>query len=516
MGETSLRNHALTASLIMVLFLAAGGFAQGWSEYRTIEAEAARESPVIDIGDTFALVEGDSSIIRARSATTFSVLAMNPGQRRLMFDRESLGPIEVTVLVRSVPEKPRSLFSTIRDKVSSDGGKTRPDSTEGSAGTDRVPAKKEAPTSQRRAPAPPIPSSGQIAPPPIVAPPKPRVLVTPPGEPESTSLPPTFFAEDMPAEEIEAVDGVSEVPAVFEDFSLPAPTLPDGQSVEEVAVPTATELRESEPEVEQEVFASLEEMSIYALASDLMNRELFSDAIAEFQRLLEKFPRTKLRQNALERIGFSYKNRASVLEKEANRQRDLRRSGEANSAIDAAITSYAAAVTSYQAAMDEAPGERERGRIQLNVAQSLHGVVRSGFFKGTSSEDSPGVVVEYLKSFIASDDTAIAALARLGIAKYYRDLGNVRHLADPKDVYDAKVAYERAIEEYNLVIEASPFSSAAEEALIDLGRLYDQNLIIRHFEKSVWYYDEVVRRFPSGQFAVEAATRARTIKESYL
>jgi hypothetical protein len=124
--------------------------------------------------------------------------------------------------------------------------------------------------------------------------------------------------------------------------------------------------------------------------------------------------------------------------------------------------------------------------------------------------------VEYLKSFIASDDTAIAASARLGIAKYYRDLGNVRHLADPKDVHDAKLAYERAVEEYNLVIEASPYSLAAEEALIDLGRLYDQNLIVRHFEKAAWYYDEVVRRFPMGQFAAEAVLRSKTIKESYL
>lgn len=334
--------------------------------------------------------------------------------------------------------------------------------------------------------------------PPIRVPTRPLVLSTPPGSNFQTS-PWTADVPPMTPTNSHASNGAN--------GSV-------GPSVVEVSVPRGSS-RPSDSSLLSGIITKPGELAIFSLAMDLKSRGLYGDAIVQFRRLLAEHPATQLKEAVLANIGYSLKARGAEMEAEAVRQADLRRSGAANEATDAAIRDYAAAIAAFRDLMRGFPQSPDYNQIQLSAAQSLHGVIRAQFQKGGVPQDSPGVVVEYLRSFVGRDETGARASARLGIAQYYRDLADARMMAR-QDHLDVRLAYDRAISEYREITDSEPVSPAAEEALIDMARLYDRNLEMRSFDSAVRAYNELVRRFPQSRFAEEARTRSRWLRENYL
>lgn len=346
---------------------------------------------------------------------------------------------------------------------------------------------------------------------PITAPPRPLVLTTPPRSSgaASGSLVPAPGSSPAPSGTADPVEPV----ASAESTSSP-PAGGTQFAALEVPAPRGT-TRPVDTSIFFEITTKPGEMALFTLAQDLENRGLWGDAILQYRRLLEEYPATRLREAALVHIGHSFRSRAESLESEAIRQLDLRRSGVANEALDAAIRDYAEAIASYREMMRGYPSSISRNPVQLRIARSLHGLVRTRFQKGGIPEDSPAVVVEYLRAYVGVDDTTLLPSARLGIAKYYHDLGDARMLTR-QDRVDVRRAYDRAIEEYRLLADSAPRSGEAEEALFELGRLHDRNLEMRHFASAVRYYEQLLARFPSSRYASEARERARWLKENYL
>lgn len=298
-----------------------------------------------------------------------------------------------------------------------------------------------------------------------------------------------------------------------------------GESEEPAALPSAPQVvlkpvPRGEDKVEDtgvkiDVTAKQGEKALFVLGVDLAARGLYTDAIRQFKRLLKEFPKTRLRSEVELRIGEAYEAQGKKFEEEALRQKDLRRSGAAAEALDEAISNYTSAVESYRSVIEKTRDLDQADETQLRLARALHGVVRTRFEKTNTPEDSPTVVVEYLKSFVGKSDTHLASQARMGIADYYRDLGDARLLVKMESKI-VKRAYERAIEEYDGVAKEYPGSPEAERALFEIARLYDRNLEMRQFDAAVKYYELLLKRFPGSRFAAEARQRRDWIRKNYL
>ncbi|MBL4890014.1 MAG: tetratricopeptide repeat protein [Candidatus Lindowbacteria bacterium] len=533
--------RSLFGLIILTAVCSVPAFAQEWSEYRRVDVYQG-DQVEIDLEDTGVFDAGNKSIVKELRGPKLVLGSSEIGSQTIIIKRNKLGPIEIEVFVHQKPKsKPKP---AVKPKPKNVQSRPKRSPTSEPAPVDLTDIDEEINELQEEIQAQPKKGKASVPPrvearrkntwprvPPISAAPPPLVLISPPGlnaemnRFPQNSKPPSVkppkgemnerdrFFESItnPAQEMTPA---IEPQLTTEDF-FGAP-LDENSEFEEIEVPTASNLPQDTSIDLDDVFATTDELSIYALANDLLSRDLFEDAISEYRRLIREFPRTKLRQSALTRIGYAFKEQGVTLEKEALRQRDMRFSGEANAAIDSSISAFGQAVDAYKSAIETVENELQRGFVQLSIAQSLHGVVRAEFFKGSTSQESPPVVVAYLKSFIATKDSTVAAPARLGIANYYRDLGNARHLSNPKDEFSVRQAYERAVEEYEKVLQTAPRSFAAEEALFALGRLYDQNLVVRNFALAVKYYEQLSSRFPTSENARISSDRARFIRDTYL
>lgn len=414
---------------------------------------------------------GDTSIIASWRNNTLTLLAPDASPRRLLFMRKTKGPLELVISVTSPPPQ----VSVQPQQVP------------------RPPVRIRLVEPVRP---PPIPR-----PPPIVAPPMPLVLRSRPVVSMET------FPEMIPASPLTVV----ELPRVgqVEYVQAEAP-----RSVTERPVPLGATAH-ADTSLFADDLAKPAEQAIFALATDLVNRGLYGQGIDQFRRLLAEFPRTKLRERTMISIGEAYKRRAEEGEAESIRQRDLRNSGRANEALDRAIADYELAIRTFRDVLAAFPGAIFEQGTQLELAQSMHGLVRTQFFKGGAPQDSPAVIVEYLRAFVGWTDTAVSPQARLGLAQYHRDLGDAR-LLSRADRVSVRQSYDRAVAEYTALIEQAAATPAAEESLIDLARLFDRNLEMRRFNDAVRYYEELLTRFPGSRYADEARLRARWIKENYL
>ncbi len=461
--------------LFCLLALASSARAAEWTEYRRVVVEAGRPARVT-LDDTAAVTGGEAGLVRSVAGPTVEILAPGPGSWTVELVRETLGPIVILVETRADRTRPEA---------------PAPD-----------PAVPLSPVSAP-SPAPRVPAA-----PPIVLPAAPLVLrpaATAASPSPASAAPAAATPAEAPAEvrpraaaRIETAPAATEAPR-----NVTAREVPRGETRRVDTSPLAgTAVKPGE-------------LALYELANDLLARGLFTDAIRQFDRLMTEYPRTNLREAVQVRIGQAYRNRAEVLEEESFRQRDLRRSGTANEALDAAISDYGSAVRTYRDVVAYSKNPDVVRSSQLEVARSLHGLVRSQFEKGGLPQDSPAVVVEYLRSFVGDYDTTNAASARLGIARYYRDLGDAR-MAARLEAREVRAAYDRAVREYRSLVDSSPQSGAAEESLIDLARLHDRNLEMRKFTEAVMFYEMLLARFPESRYAEEARSRARWIRDNYL
>lgn len=475
--------------------------AAGWTEYRRV-APIAGVPMTVMLEDSPVLLRGDTPIVVSWSDPALVLVAPDTRERRLLFQRATLGPLEL--VIRPLPPRvaPEPVVAV-------------------------PPAASMPPANPSAAPAPVLPPRSSIEPviaaprssaPPIVAPPPPLVLSTLPASdvrPAASTVPRVAPEPEPAVASVAPVAAVEAGPARIEPAVEPtAGAYPNAPTATERAVPRGSTSR-IDTSIMATAAAKPGELAIYSLASDLLARGLYGDAIDQFQRLLTEYPRTTLRDAAMTSIGQAYKKRAEQSAEEALRQRDLRRSGGAIEALDGAIRDYSSAVGMFRDVLKNASHSSHANMTQLAIAQSLHGLVSAQFQKGGTPSDSPAVVVEYLRAFVGSDDTSASPAARLGIARYYRDLGDARLLAK-LDRTDIRQAYDRAVEEYRTVVATWPQSSSAEEALIDMARLFDRNLEMRKFGDAVRYYEEIVTRFPESAYVREARDRAKWIRENYL
>lgn len=553
-----LRGAVFHGTLIaLALALALPGSAQEWIEVRTVGGGSG-DRVVHDVGDSFRVAADPAGLVAASAGQTITLTVPTSGIRRVRLDRDALGPLEIVVrgpvadpvpapspleptAVSAPPVPPQSLPSPAssagigvsRAAVSQPAGSLRPSSLATEPGLTVVGAPGRILTSLLSPfmPVPPLATLPAAAMPggaptsagTIALPPRPLVLATPPArrmdEPSSTMI-----TSPAPGRAVSAPDPAS-LPSPPSPGSSPAGAVqegpdsrfsiaPAGPAVVELSAPRGSD-RPPDTSLLAGVTTKPGELAIFSLATDLEQRGLWGDAIQQYRRLLNDYPATRLREPALLHIGHSYRERAVAMEAEAVRQFDLRRSGAANEAVDGAILDYAQAISAYRDLLATFPNSIERNPVQLRIAQSLHGLVRARFQKGGVPQDSPAVVVEYLRAFVGVEDTSLQPTARLGIAQYYRDLADARMMTR-QDRADARRAYERAIAEYQMLVDSSPRSPSAEEALIDLARLHDRNLEMRRFDLAVNYYDLLLARFPASRHAEEARARSRWLKENYL
>jgi TolA-binding protein len=354
-----------------------------------------------------------------------------------------------------------------------------------------------------REPPPVVPSSRPV-PPPITPSPPPTVLVTPP---TASSPRPVSTSAVEPAAP----------PSVA--TAAPPVAVALGQATGgPVAVERPTALgRDQKPDTSSEQFGVTKpgEVAHFTLAQELIERGLYTDAIAQFLDFVARYPKSLMKEAAMMRVGRAYHLRGEEHEREAIRQKDLRRSGAANEAIDKALQDFNSATDAFRVVQATFPNSPQATVTQLAIAQAMHGRIRAKFQKGGAPMDEPLVVVEYLRVTSADGETRPISSARLGIAQYYRDLGDAR-LAVRLDRALMLEAYQRAMKEYREIIAAFPNEPATEESLIDMARLLDRNLELRRFDEAVRYYDLLVVRFPSSRFAAEARERSKWIKENYL
>lgn len=495
----------MNARVLMIFFflfvLVIPTQSQDWTEVRRISPTVG-STAWIDLGDVPVFVEGDESLIVNIDDQNVFVRADAPGEYRLRFDRPRLGPIEL--IVTPTP------------------GSTSPQAPRRSPQPESRPAEppQTAPPIRRFVRAQPqvdIP----VPPPGIRVPPRPDVLANPPQVPPAA--PPPDWAVQTPQRPEGPVTAqeIGRIP-VAEEIERPLQGTPrddalqSGFVAEERNAPRGID----RPEVvanEEDIYANKPAgQAEFKLAANLLERNLYSQAAGQFEEFIRQVPNSRLIKDAYENLGISYKLWAADREAEALRQKDLRRSGAANEALDLAITNYGRAVSAFRAARNLTTDIPGKNALQLQIAESLHGVVRNQFQKGGLPADSPAVVVEYLKAFIETgEEGTVSAQAKLGIADYYRDLGDARLLAQ-SDRQAVRQAYDRAVEGYVEILQMSPNSAEAERALIELARLYDGNLEMRKFSLAVKYYNQLLNRFPKSQFAVEARDRARYISQNYL
>ncbi len=549
--------HLLLAGLVLVSSMVVA-HAEGWTEVKRVTVTPGA-IVTIAMDDNFRVVEDRAGVVRRAEGRHLEVKTTGSEAVRVRVERGTRGALEVLLVPvfsastykplendaasptapaasdQASSAVPGTVAVTAGPAAAGEGSTGRvPRVAPGSADAGELPVPAVRPIVNAPAaflssvlspfmPVPPLATLSPALPLPghstagaIVAPPRPLVLSTPPAarlvpSPDDripvtgTLAPPpgpSYPVNDDPADR--AIDAAPSSPrmdgSVGPAFELPV-------------------LRGSMRPVDTSLAAGVAtkpgELAIFTLASDLEARGLWGDAIQQYRRLLNEYPSTKLREEALLHIGHCFKERAIAMEAEALRQFDLRRSGAANEAVDQAIQDYSEAITSYRDLLRSYPQAQDRNRVQLRIAQSLHGLVRAQFQKGTAPQDSPAVVVEYLRAFVGTDDTELLSPARLGIAQYYRDLADARMLTR-QDRVDVRRAYDRALSEYRALIDSSPSAPAAEEALIDVARLFDRNIEMRNFEGAVKYYEELLRRFPASRFAEEARTRSRWLKDNYL
>jgi TolA-binding protein len=546
--------------------LAAGP--EDWVEFRRVTATPG-EIAEFALDDTALLVAGDTSIIRGWDGRRLRIVLPDTSGRILSFQRERLGPLELTVEAVEKGKTPPTAYpapdpgAPAFGAVSSSEGLTIANVVSIPAASAQAvlaaPRMVESGGEESRV------ASGRVgsfspgatntadarrvaSPPPISPPPPPLVLATPPASrtPGMSATPATGNSYDrqVPSPREAAASPSSgatgsnaPVTAVIPSSapyarSQPVPTgsrvaaeSPSARSMSDAAGPIPSSVieraapRGSMMRVDTSPLATAlakpGELALFELATDLMARGLFGDAVVQYRRFLNDFPKSGLKEIVLINVGEAYRHRAEMSEKEALRQRDLRRSGAATEAIDAAIADFAEAVTAYRDFQRLFPKSPNVSAVQLAVAQSVHGQVRAFFQKGGQPQDSPAVIVEYLRAYVGLRDTAASPGARLGIAQYYRDLGDAR-LAAQSERPAIHEAYNRAVEEYNALAAADPGHSAAPEALIDVARLFDRNLEMRRFSEAVRYYEMILQKYPASPFADEARARARWIRENYL
>lgn len=485
---------------VALLAAAVAAHAESWTEYRRVSVEAGKPRRVV-LEDTVVVVGGDTAAVGAVEGRTLVLAVSDTRERRIDLMRAVLGPL--VLIIGPAAKTPALDTSTPPAAVAVEVDE--PERPVRTVTLDPEPVSPSgAPATSYSAP---VVSISRPNIPPIAEPPRPLVLTTPPAV-GATSPSAATAANATGASAIASVTVLPSSPA-----APPSPSAP--RAVVEREVPRASTLAPDTSALAGMMIKPAE-MALYTLAEDLLARGLYGDAIQQYRRLLAEFPRSNLKEMAMMRLGSAFKMRAEMFEKESFRQRDLRRSGAANDALTSAIEDFDEAIDVFRELTIAAKTPSVVLASQLEVARSLHGLVRAQFEKGGASPtDSPAVVVEYLRSFVGGQDTTNAAAARLGIAQYYRDLGDAR-LASRMDRKDIHEAYDRAIEEYVSLVASDPVSSSAEEALIDLGRLHDRNLEMRQFEDAVRYYELLTNRFPASPHAEEARSRARWIRENYL
>ncbi|MEK8023183.1 MAG: Maf family nucleotide pyrophosphatase [Candidatus Hydrogenedentota bacterium] len=539
----------LSPALLLLLAVTSPARAQGWTEYRQIPVVAG-ERAYIKLEDSPVLRGGDTGIVAWWSDPVLVVMAGDTRERRLRFDRSRLGPLELVIRptiaqramqAEAAPVSAQPVTTAVRPPASQSTPSAYPVNTQPATNLDiRFPLRtiEAAATSFASPPraAARVEEEAEVEevpfvePPPIAEPAPTLVLTTPPSNqaarpnapaptqpaaspPRATSAPPVIASATARM----VTDTPLPAAGRFQDQAggdLNSGRVPIPATVMERVVPRGSTMK-IDTSILATAVARPGELAIFSLAADLLARGLYGDAIDQFMRLLVEFPKTTLRDAAMLNMGQAYKKRAEQSIVEALRQRDLRRTGAAIQAIDAAITDYSKAVGMFRDVLKNSPKASHVNATQLAIAESLHGQVSAQFQKGGIPQDSPAVVVEYLRAFVGTSDTSASPAAKLGIARYYRDLGDARLLAKA-DKAEIRQAYERAVEEYQSVIGLAPMSSSAEESLIDMARLFDRNLEMRRFGDAVKFYNELVTRFPGSVHAAEAGERAKWIRTNYL
>jgi septum formation protein len=459
----------------ILIFAAPAPAVENWTEYRYADPPIGTLT-VLTIEVEARLIGGDTMIVRRFDGRRLEIVVQDTTPRRLILDRAEDGLLEYLIEPRFAPRA-----ESVRP--------ARP----------AIPS----PASVLREPPPVIQSSRPVSPP-ITPSPPPTVLVTPPA---SSSTRPVAGSSIEPAAAPPVATAVAPVAIAI-----------GRETGGTVAVERPAALgRDQKPETSLEQFGVTKpgEVAHFTLAQELIDRGLHTDAIAQFLDFVARYPKSLMKEAAMMRVGRAYHLRGEEHEREAIRQKDLRRSGAANEEIDKAIQDFNSATDAFRVVQATFPNSHQATSIQLAIAQAMHGRIRAQFQKGGAPMDEPLVVVEYLRVTSADGESRPLSSARLGIAQYYRDLGDAR-LAARLDRVLILEAYQRAMKEYREIIAAFPNEPASEESLIDMARLLDRNLELRRFQEAVRFYDLLVTRFPASRFAAEARERSKWIKENYL
>lgn len=474
------RPLAVIASLFAAVLLLASSVAaiEDWIEYR-YAAPPVDALAVLTFEVETRLIGGDTLIVRRFDGRRMEIMVRDTMPRRLSFARAGEGRIEYII-------EPRPAARTEAGRGTRPG-EPRP-----------VSISRDSPPLAPPAAPPSPPPATRPMPPPIMSPPPPIVLLTPP----TASAP-----QPPPAAPVMPMAPVAQAVAVTQPAS-------GGPAAVERPAPLG---RDRRPETPLEEFGLTKpgEEAHFRLAQELLERGLHTEALAQFLDFVTRYPESPMKEAAMSRIGRAYHRRGEEHEREAHRQRDLRRSGAANEEFDRAIRDFNLAADAFRVVQATFPNSHQAAAIQLSIAQALHGRIRARFHKGEPPVDEPLVVVEYLRVTAEDGETLSLSLARLGIAQYYRDLGDAR-MAARSDRALMLEAYQRAMKEYREIIVAFPNQPATEEALIDLARLLDRNLELRRFNEAVGYYDQLATSFPASRFAAEARERSKWIRENYL
>jgi len=473
--ETSARPPVALATLFAAILLIASAVAalEDWIEYRHVDPPIGAIT-VLTLETEARLIGGDTSIVRRFDGRRLEIMVHDTAPRRLILARAEHGLLEYFIEPRLAPR--------------AESGRASLPAIPPSASVLRDP--------------PPIPLASRPSPPPIPLSPPPTVLVTPPA-------PSSLRATPSPP----AVPG-----AAFPPQSAAIAIAIGREMGGPVAVERPVALgRDRKPETPLEEFGVVQpdEEAHFMLAQELIDRGLHTEAIARFLDFVTRYPESPMKEAAMMRVGRAYNLRGEEHKRESIRQRELRRFDAANDEINRAIQDFNFATDAFRVTQTTFPNSRQAAEIQLSIAQALHGSVRARFQNDEAPVDEPLVVVEYLRVTLADGELRPISSARLGIAQYYRDLGNAR-LAARLDRTLILEAYQRAKKEYREIIAAFPNEPAAETSLIDLARLLDRNLELRHFDEAVRYYDQLVARFPLSRYAAEARERSKWIKENYL
>ena len=498
--------------------LVVSAYALSWTEYRKITLEAGKTER-ISLDDSVLNLTGDTSIVKKNYGNFVEILLPDSATRHLEVVREHLG--RLVLLVEPKPaltvEKSAVSENRVQSELTRRTDSALPPLPLPSVATNvgTLPAAHAVIISEKEDERSELNNSSEEVtnnenptayPEPIAIPPKPLPLLTPPLknflEPEkSSTYEPSILLQSVPAET-----------KTISTITVSNPPV----RVSERAVPRGS-TRQPDTSLFIEGTTKPGELQLFSLAEDLFNRGLYSQSIEQYEEFLKTYPRSTLRDLVSFRIGLAYERRGVWYEQESFKQRDLRRSAGANEAeaIDNAINDYDHATKQFRELVLESKNTDLIKDAQFHSAVSLHGILRSQFYKGGIPQDSPAVVVEYLRSFVGENDTSNMSNAKLGIAQYYRDLGDARMAArmDAKEIHEA---YDRAVSEYVEIVNGFGNEPAVEEAIYDIARLYDRNLEMRRFVEAVKYYDELVSKFSGGRFSKESAERAKWIKENYL